>query len=170
MPHLPRPQCLLVAATSHTCHAYKRLAELSHRLFSLIVRMASDADRSHEEGQKLIGILVSLKNQLPDTIPVATSDGKIKTIISNLQLKLPSVTGTPPDETFWRNVNHAFDSLYRDDCRDSNGNLLNISSGPHGLGLVCGTLSILSVYPSTALPWELLNLKISCIIKAINDV
>ncbi|TRM56516.1 hypothetical protein BD626DRAFT_541286 [Schizophyllum amplum] len=85
--------------------------------------MASSEEQ--QARQDIAQDIKSLVKRLPSSIPSAEKSGKIYKIITG-----------PQKESAWMTFNSRFDVLFGEDCRDAEGNLLNIERGRFGMDAV----------------------------------
>ena len=96
--------------------------------------------------QTLITNIITLSKGLPQSIPVATKEDKIYTVMSS-----------PEGEDEWQTFNRRFDAMFGEDCRDKEGRLHHIRRGLHGMAKVSAYLEKLDV---VSMPLELMALKL----------
>ncbi|KAG6895056.1 hypothetical protein C0992_003343 [Termitomyces sp. T32_za158] len=82
------------------------------------------------EIQSLVKTLTALSSDLPLSIKQGSKSDKIWAVMNMGE-----------DETLHETFNRLFDSMFGDDCRNSNGRLEHVCRGKLGLGLVCPYLS-----------------------------
>ena len=99
--------------------------------------------------------LKGLAKSLPSTVPVATKDGRIVEVFTNIP-----VTEDPAEH--WQTFNRRMDALFGHELRDSNGRLLNVKRGPFGIDLVLKYLD--DAASEGTLNWDLAAIKIDRLI------
>jgi len=91
-----------------------------------------------------------LLNSLSDAVPKGSKDNKIWSVIE-------AEEHDTPHETF----NRRFDTLFGEDCCNSDGRLHHVHQGKFGMGLI---VSYLSKINWTGFPLDLVELKLQCLI------
>lgn len=99
----------------------------------------------------LIKDISSLSSSLLDSVPKGSKDDKIWSVMN-------SEEGDTPHETF----NRRFDTMFAEDCRNSDGRLHYVRQGKLGMGLVVSYL--LKINWSTGFPLDLVELKLQRLI------
>ena len=94
----------------------------------------------------LVKEITSISNTLADTVPKATQDDKIW-----------SVMHSNKRDTVFETFNCRFDILFAEDCRNSDGRLHHVCQGKHGMGLI---VSYLSKIDWTGSPLDLVEIKL----------
>jgi hypothetical protein len=80
--------------------------------------------------QLLVKTITALSNSLPRTVPTGSVRDKIYVVMHTQE-------GDTPFETF----NKRFDTLFGQDCRNSDGRLHHIRQGKNGMGIICAYLN-----------------------------
>jgi hypothetical protein len=94
----------------------------------------------------LVKEIASLSNTLADSVPKATQDNKIW-----------SVMHSDERDTVFETFNRRFNILFAEDCHDSDGHLQHVRQGKHGMGLI---VSYLSKINWTGSPLDLVEIKL----------
>src|ERR1700677_988350 len=101
--------------------------------------------------QLLVKTITALSNSLPRMVPNGSVKDKIYVVMHTQE-------GDTPFETF----NKRFDTLFGQDCHNSDGRLHHICQGKNGMGIVCGYLNKIdwtSDFPLDLVEIKLLRLK-----------
>jgi len=96
--------------------------------------------------KSLITNIVTLSTGLPSSVPLATKEDKIYTVMSS-----------PEGEDGWQTFNKRFDAMFGKDCHDDNGRLHFVCRGLYGMDMVTAYLKKLDV---AAMPLDLMALKL----------
>ncbi|KAL1680095.1 hypothetical protein EV122DRAFT_208557 [Schizophyllum commune] len=100
-----------------------------------------------EDIVQLSADIKALAKRLPQSVPIASKDGKIYRVMQETH-----------GESAWATFNKRFDSLYGMDCWDTDGNLRNIERGKYGIDGVCKYLDI--AVQQKSMPYDLMALKL----------
>ncbi|KZT64308.1 hypothetical protein DAEQUDRAFT_741379 [Daedalea quercina L-15889] len=98
--------------------------------------MSRTPEQDHLE--QLVQDITELSKKLPGSVPEATKDDKIYTVMT-------SVTGN----SHWGTFNRRFDILFGEDCRNEEGRLHYIRRGRHGMAKVTSYLNRVIVDENT---------------------
>lgn len=91
--------------------------------------------------------LAKLVKQLPDSVPLATSEDQIPAVFSSLDVP------DDPNEA-WEIFDRRFNSLFGEEIRNASGRLVNFRRGPLGIEAVLDYLEVCRRLPIDKFEWE----------------